>query len=92
MILFPCPLPSQRGGWGGLKSTKEMRLSCFYFMLQGEQSSSGLPAEVLFTGRRLERSSNGGSYLMNTVRFKFQSEICDLKSEINMMLLELSGH
>ena len=26
---------------------------------------------------------------MNTVRFKFQSEICDLKSEINMMVLEL---
>jgi len=92
MILFPGLLPSQRGGWGELKSTKEMRLSGFYFMFQGERSSSGLSAEVPFTGRRRERSSNGGSHLMNTVRFKFQSEICDLKSEINMMLLELSGH
>jgi hypothetical protein len=25
---------------------------------------------------------------MNTVRFKFQSEICDLKSEINMLDLK----
>jgi len=53
-------------------------------------ASSDLPVEVPFTGRRRERSLNGGSHLMNTVRFRFQSEICDLKSEINMMVLKLA--
>jgi len=33
----------------------------------------------------------GSSHLMNTVRFKFQSEVCDLKSEINSRSSSLLG-
>jgi len=45
---------------------------------------------LIVASRPKGRSSNGSSHLISMVGFKLQSEICNLKSEMNTPLLKLA--